>query len=802
MTQNMFAKCALSAGAIALSFEASALAQGQFSSRDPDIRQFSARPADPRPPKPKVLYDEVFVVSNPTKGNEARTVKEAYNKLKNRGAIFITQENSDLSDDGQPFIISKAFKLDIDSRLREQMLKEGKKGRSQRVTLNAGSDGTCFTVDQSARANQASRGVPEFGVIIRDIDIVPNPTKATTCINVKAGELFLNNVRIKNSADFFFERAIEMSSGLISMNDGFSADVSDDGAILYGGSMDVVSRDASFFRTLEDGAPLSDVSGHCAKNAPSNKAVGLFIGAVNDARKGSPKTSGKIIIDGFDYGVCARGDGAILSDGSKINSNGVGVSALAAIDITGADIQNNINGVLAKAPITVRNSDISGNADAGLVLEHPEGEFVENDISSNRRGVVAYFDEEYAESLQPLGIFWPLDRRKWRDMKFDNSGNAHPPVIHRNFIVFNGVGIGLKAKRSLENEEVYDFMYGVDVTGNTVACNIDAGNVAEMKRFRQRNISRKENAERFCARDVRDDFCQRIQDKRYFKPVPGRSGDPVCGGLAELRDNRASTIASRVHGWFVGAGQSSRSPGVPAMKTRLSQFGEKGQGDARDYVLGVLENGGIRKSHSRREVKSTVKSSYRNALAQLKGDPSKVSVSAPSIPGGAVTPPVQQSSQSTALKKTPKAKQSKAPAETNAPQVQEPQPQILPGQATDQTAVKKEAEQALTTPVQRTGSMTIAKESCQLECSVGEGDRMCWGTNGDKVIAKFKLRDYKKIGAKACMDRTEIDETCFDARSRLDPSSGMGGGISLDFSSGDTAPKTEDTLKYNMKCSL
>ncbi|MEL6359981.1 MAG: hypothetical protein AAFR21_02765 [Pseudomonadota bacterium] len=548
--------------------------QRQSATNQSQVGAFSARKCDTKPTPKAVLYDEVFVVSGaPERGNEARSIKGAYAKVKSGGIIYLTEAQSGLSNDNSGLLITKPVTIDLDSDLRTQFDIDGK---SQVGKVTAAIDGTCFIMAAAVDRRESPRmRDARMEVTLRDIRLEANIAGAAgTCLTVNGGDIFLDNVDIGSSAQPFQTGILQRGGRVVNVRS-LNVNARKMGIHVEGGVFDSAegtSNISGHAIAAETEEPAFDTN--CGKSDRNKHTIGVLADRAQDKRAGDPQVTGDFHVDGFDIGVCAWGDGV------EINKGIVG--------------ENDI-GVLANGRMTMRQTEVRLNKYAGLVLSNPEGEFVQNEIVSNRRGVILQWADEYSNLYRRSGRF---GRAEWerRELKYGQREPEQPPLLHRNMIAFNGRGVGLAdTPNRSPDEEVIDKYYKVDITANTVTCNITPGAVAVMDKFRRTNVSRKENREDFCSRRKNDDYCRNID---FIVESDG------CGGLDWLRAERADLLAS----W-------AKSLGAPQSHAQLKADMQllETEDDVRDYLVNAMSALPVK----RRAIKKEVKSAFKTALERL-----------------------------------------------------------------------------------------------------------------------------------------------------------------------------------------
>lgn len=434
--------CALAAGlGPAILLGASFLSPASAAPEPPSL---SKRGPDPAPSAPLLALEEVFVTSAPRKINEAQTIKEAYAKVKNGGVIFITQGNTDISNDGSALVITRPVTIALDPDLKTQMAIKSDDDLA-RARVNAAADGLCFIMGQDERGDESGRRTPRDEVTVRDVEFVPNPGAAGNCIEIFSGRLFLDNVKIAGAGSIFGKGVI-IQGGEVITNKKFRVTASKVGIDVRAGALEIA-----------DGAVIDGAGGASAqspqatascKDAPANFSVGVYVGASADARVGDPAAVLKSAsISGFDYGVCAAGGGAT---------------------IVGSSVENTAIGVQADKSIRLSKSDISKSRIAGFVAGSGDAEAIDNEIFNNGSGAVI--------PDPPLATF------------------------KGNLFAFNGTAIAYGKNFRKAQPLLLSF------TGNKVLCNEDPGSLAAHRRFKKAN-ERKYNAPEFCTGARKADRC-------------------------------------------------------------------------------------------------------------------------------------------------------------------------------------------------------------------------------------------------------------------------------------------------------
>jgi len=405
-----------------------------------------------RGPDPVVVshptYEEVFVTSNPQKGNETRTIKEAYTKIKNGGVIFITEMNSDISSDGTALIITRPVTIALDPDLKIQMEINGLQDSQDRAKarINAAADGMCFIMKQDVRGEWRTRRGPRNEVTIKDIEFAPNPANATTCIEVYDGKLFLDNVAI-TEGNIPFRIGVHIDGGAeVITNERFRVVAEQKGFEIRGGAL-TIADGATITRSRGAPAGTPNPDETCA-SAYTSYSMGIFASQSYDARLLDPSVSvASANISNFEYGICASGDGVKLN-ASRIVSYGIGIRADGAI--------------------SVANTLIFGSQVAGIITRSPKAVLIDNRIYDNKTGLS--FRSNFA------------------------------PRASGNIIAFNGLGIETNSNNDPRS-------FAPDFSRNIVSCNIYRGNVADTRQFSRAN-ARKNNRLKYCVGKATASVCE------------------------------------------------------------------------------------------------------------------------------------------------------------------------------------------------------------------------------------------------------------------------------------------------------
>ncbi|WP_375208107.1 right-handed parallel beta-helix repeat-containing protein [Hyphococcus sp.] len=481
-----------------------AQALGFASAQESDIGAFSAKPADPPPPAP--TYKAVYVRKNPTAGNEAKTIKDAYQKLKSGGAIYLTEMSTDISNDEGGFVVTRPFHLALDSGLMGEIDKRSKDA-GEKAAVNPAQDGSCITVDlTSVETAAGGRGDPGE-ITIRDVEFTARPDIAATCITLVNGKLMLDNVGVKSNFDGdAFERGVLVTGGELATLRSFSIEAARSGMDIRGGLVSLPDG-GTITRTGAGDPARGSVDEACRTGRFGDHAFGLIVERGSDMRKADPAIAASgLLIRGFDAGICAIGSGLRISrseldrnfigaalhgaaviDGMRIkNSGDVGVLTAGGANkhITDSVITGNPVGALLDGEIVLSGSRIEESATAGILNRSANATVTDNEVVNNRVGV-------------------DLDGGTPQDF----SGN----IVAFNLAAFAGAG---------DDEDIGN------VRGNIVSCNAEIGSVGEARSFRRFNI-RKKNKEKFCTGARRSDHCDELRPR----------GPAYCGDSAALNGN-------------------------------------------------------------------------------------------------------------------------------------------------------------------------------------------------------------------------------------------------------------------------
>jgi hypothetical protein len=472
-----------------------------------DVGGFSAAKPDKAPRAERVRYDEVFVKQNPKKPNEARTIKEAYEKLRAGGVIYLTEENTDLTDDGKGMVVDKPFTLAQDAALVTLIDRngEGKSTRTSRVTVFGAANGTCLSVEMDDPDSPARNTLPKNEVTLRNIKFearttedkrveaeAKTPEEEGTCLRVKLGSLVLDNVEIavaptdSKNIEKGFRTGVHVEGGQVTALRDFRAEVTRYGLLLEGGAADFPNWPE--FKGLKKGS-TSDLT--LAGACEGERSIGIYAKPSKDRRLADARAF--VIgaqVDGFDVGVCA------LGEGSRFENSLFG---------------NNQIGLVAEAPVTVKGSTIFNNSVAGVVINTENSEFAGNAILLNEIGAA-------------IG---PLDA----------------PVFNGNTLAFNKIATK-KIDGPISNRRPQkDFIS--NLSGNIAACNAQGGEIVHFARFRKAN-KRKHNAEKSCAGETGVSYCMSLRGRCAI--VGNQCGavvEPITGGLPDACDNYPASLRPR-----------------------------------------------------------------------------------------------------------------------------------------------------------------------------------------------------------------------------------------------------------------
>lgn len=405
--------------------------------------------ADPAPAVPPLALEEVFVTSAPRKTNEAQTIKEAYAKVKNGGVIFITEKKSDISNDGSALIITRPVTIALDPDLKIRMAIE-RDDNFARAEINAAADGVCVIVGQDERGDGVGRRVPRNEVTIKDVEFAPSPAGAAgNCIEVFDGRLFLDNVAIATGKTVF-RKGVVINGGDVITNNRIYVKASKIGFEVRSGALEIANG-AEIKNPASDAAQAPPPTISC-KDAIKNFSIGVFAGVSADARTGDPTVNVKgATISGFDYGICAAGDGVNI-DSAKISRAGIGVRS---------DKQTRL-----------ASSRISSSSTAAFVAGSDEAEAVDNEFFNSGSGAII-------------------------------TGGS-PATFKRNLFAFNQTAIAFGQAYIKDDETLRNF------TGNSVFCNANAGSLANWRRFKRAN-ERKDNGVKICSGAKQVDRCRDLR---------------------------------------------------------------------------------------------------------------------------------------------------------------------------------------------------------------------------------------------------------------------------------------------------
>lgn len=461
-----------------------------------DVGGFSAAKPDKAPRAERARYDEVFVKQNPKKPNEARTIKEAYEKLRAGGVIYLTEpENTDLSDDGKGLLVDKPFTLAQDAALISILSKErgATEALASRATVVGAANGACLSIEMDDPDSPARSKLPKNEVTLRNIAFKPHPSRAAgTCLHVKLGSLVLDNVEIASAQSgspteaMAFRTGVHVEGGQVTALRYFRADVSRYGLLLEGGAADFPNW--SEFKGLKKGS-ASDLT--LAGACEGERSIGIYAKPSKDRRLADARAF--VIgaqVDGFDVGVCA------LGEGSRFENSLFG---------------NNQIGLVAEAPVTVKGSTIFNNSVAGVVINTENSEFAGNAILLNEIGAA-------------IG---PLDA----------------PVFNGNTLAFNKIATK-KIDGPISNRRPQkDFIS--NLSGNIAACNAQGGEIVHFARFRKAN-KRKHNAEKSCAGETGVSYCMSLRGRcAIVGNQCGAVAEPITGGLPDACDNYPASLRPR-----------------------------------------------------------------------------------------------------------------------------------------------------------------------------------------------------------------------------------------------------------------
>ncbi|WP_165793523.1 right-handed parallel beta-helix repeat-containing protein [Hyphococcus luteus] len=452
-----------------------ALSPGVAIAQSSDIGAFSAKPADPPPPKP--TYKTVYVKKNPAAGNEAQTIKGAYEKLKSGGAIYLTEMSSDVSNEEGGFVVTRPFHLALDSGLMGEIDKNSK-DTGAKAKVNPAQDGSCITVDLSSVETEAGgRGDPGE-ITIRDIAFTARPDIAATCITLLNGKLMLDNVGVAaNSEGHAFERGVLVRDGELSTLRSYSIEANGSGMEIRGGAINLPDGGA-IIRSGASDPTRESVDEACRAGRFGDHAFGVIVGRQDDMRKPDPAiTASGLLIRGFDAGICAIGSGLRISR-SELDRNFIGAVLHEAAVLERVRIKSSGDvGVLASgnAKKHIADSVITGNP-VGAVID---GETILSGNSIEESSAAGILNRSANTTITDNEI---MNNRLGIDIK-----GGTPQDLSGNIVAFNLTAFAVAA----DGADIGD------IRGNTVSCNAKIGSVEEFRSFRRLNM-RKKNKAKFC----------------------------------------------------------------------------------------------------------------------------------------------------------------------------------------------------------------------------------------------------------------------------------------------------------------